>query len=124
MTFEDVVAARAGLVERIGYNDAYLVLAVALFIEEPDAESIASSSLTEGGNDKKIDLIHLDREARRIVFAQGYMSRSKNDSAPANKASDLNTACAWLLSGDVDSVPSKLKEPLNKSSSTRLRTDL
>jgi aryl-alcohol dehydrogenase-like predicted oxidoreductase len=37
------------------------------------------------------------------------MSTKKNDSAPDNKASDLNTACAWLLSGNLSTVPEKLK---------------
>jgi len=114
MTFEDAVRIRKDLIQQVGYNDAYLVSAVALFIEEPDAESLASSSLTEGGNDKKIDLIHIDKEARRIVFAQGYMSSKKNDSAPDNKASDLNTACAWLLSGDTSLVPTKLKSIIDE----------
>ena len=109
MTFIDAINSHPSLVNLIGFDDAYLVLAVAMFIEEPDAEALASSGLTEGGNDKKIDLIHLDKEARRIVFAQGYMARKKNDSAPANKASDLNTACAWLISGDLSTVPVKLR---------------
>ena len=38
------------------------------------------------------------------------MSTKNSDSAPANKASDLNTACAWLLAGDVSLVPAKLRE--------------
>jgi hypothetical protein len=53
MTFEDAVTVRKGLVQQIGYNDAYLVSAVSLFIEEPDAESLASSSLTEGETTRK-----------------------------------------------------------------------
>jgi hypothetical protein len=95
---EHALSARTELVNRIGYNDAYLVVAIALFVEEPDVDALASEGLTEGGNDKKIDFIYHDKEARRIVFAQGYMSTKNNDSAPANKASDLNTACAWLVS--------------------------
>ena len=109
MTFVDAVNARKALVDKVGFHDSYLVLAVAMFIEEPDAEALASSALTEGGNDKKIDLIHIDKDSRRLVFAQGYMGTKKNDSAPANKASDLNTACAWLISGDLATVPLKLK---------------
>lgn len=109
MKFDEAVAARKTLVDQIGANDAYLVMAVALFIEEQDAEALAAASLTEGGNDKKIDLIYHDKDARRLVFAQGYMSSKNNDAAPANKASDLNTACAWLLSGDLSTVPTKLR---------------
>lgn len=110
MGFEDALALRKQLITDIGYNEAYLVVAVALFIEEPDVDALASIGLTEGGNDKKIDFIYHDKEARRLVFAQGYMSKKKNDSAPSNKASDLNTACAWLVSGDVSLVPTKLRD--------------
>lgn len=98
------------LVDEIGRDNAYLVLVVALFLEEPDLIGLAAAGLTEGGNDKKIDFIFHDIDARRIVFAQGYMSTKNSDSAPANKASDLNTACAWLLAGDVSLVPAKLRE--------------
>lgn len=109
MTFEEAVAARKTLVDQVGYDDAHLVMAIALFIEEQDAEALAASALTEGGNDKKIDLIYHDKDARRLVFAQGYLSKKNNDAAPANKASDLNTACAWLLAGDLKIVPEKLR---------------
>lgn len=110
MNMDDALLANKQLVDEIGRNDAYLVLAVALFLEEPDLSGLAAAGLTEGGNDKKIDFIFLDTDARRIVFAQGYMSTKNSDSAPANKASDLNTACAWLLAGDVNLVPQKLRE--------------
>lgn len=110
MKMEDALLANKQLVDEIGHNDAYLVLAVALFLEEPDLSGLAAAALTEGGNDKKIDFIYHDVDARRIVFAQGYMSTKNSDSAPANKASDLNTACAWLLAGDVNLVPPKLRD--------------
>lgn len=38
------------------------------------------------------------------------MSTKNADTAPTNKASDLNTACAWLIAGDVALVPPKLRE--------------
>lgn len=110
MNMEDALLANKQLVNEIGRNDAYLIIAVALFLEEPDLSGLAAAGLTEGGNDKKIDFIFHDVDARRIVFAQGYMSAKNSDSAPANKASDLNTACAWLLAGDTDLVPPKLRE--------------
>ena len=67
-------------------GNAHLAWAVAMYLEEPDVEALASEALTDGPNDKKIDLIYLDRDGRRIVFAQGYMGTTKKDSAPANKA--------------------------------------
>jgi hypothetical protein len=69
----------------------------------------ASEGITDGANDKKIDFIYLDRDAKRVIFAQGFLSNSAKDSAPANKASELNTAAAWLLSGDLESVPDTLR---------------
>ncbi|MGX5722839.1 AIPR family protein [Shinella zoogloeoides] len=110
MNMDDALLANKQLVDEIGRDDAYLVLTVALFLEEPDLSGLAAAGLTEGGNDKKIDFIFHDTDARRIVFAQGYMSTKNSDAAPANKASDLNTACAWLLAGDVSLVPQKLRD--------------
>jgi hypothetical protein len=75
MRFEDALISWKELVNKIGYNQAYLVVAVAVFIEESDVDALASIGLTEGANDKKIDFIYHDKEARRLVFAQGYMSK-------------------------------------------------
>ena len=109
MSFTDALKTRQSLIDKIGHDGAYLCLAVALFIEEPDVDSLASAGLTEGGNDKKIDLIYHDSNSKRLVFAQGYLAQNLKDTAPSNKASDLNTACAWLLSGDLSLVPDKLR---------------
>ncbi|WP_084608128.1 AIPR family protein [Nisaea denitrificans] len=109
MSFLDALKTRQALIEKIGYNEAYLCLAIALYIEEPDVDQLASIGLTEGSNDKKIDFIYHDRNSKSLVFSQGYMAKNTNDEAPSNKASDLNTACAWLISGDTDYVPEKLR---------------
>lgn len=110
MSFTGALKTRQSLIDKIGHDEAYLCLAVALFIEEPDVDSLASEGLTEGGNDKKIDFIYHDTSSKRLVFAQGYVAKTTKDEAPSNKASDLNTACAWLLSGDLALVPEKLKD--------------
>ena len=115
MKMEDALLANRQLVDEIGNDNAYLVIAIALFLEESDINELAAAGLTEGGNDKKIDFIYHDLDARRLVFAQGYMSTKNADSAPANKASDLNTACAWLLAGDTSLVPKKLRETIQSS---------
>jgi hypothetical protein len=78
-------------------------------MEEPDLESLASEGLTDGPDDKKIDFIYFDQDSSRIIFAQGYYSTKKRDAAPSNKAADLNTASAWLLSGNLNDVPEKLQ---------------
>lgn len=109
MKFLEAVHQQKNLISAIGEDAAYLVAAVALYLEEADANALASIGLTDGADDKKIDFIYHDPDSRRLLFAQGYLSKRKADSAPANKASDLNTACAWLVSGDLSSLPTKLK---------------
>jgi hypothetical protein len=109
MSYMDAFRANGGLIKRLGEGNAHLAWAMALYLEEPDVEALASEGMTDGANDKKIDFIYLDRDAKRVIFAQGYLSNSAKDSAPANKASDLNTAAAWLLSGDPESVPDALR---------------
>ena len=109
MGYNTVFWANASLIKSLGEGNAHLVWVMGLYLEEPDLEALASEGLTDGNNDKKIDFIYLDRDGKRIVFAQGYYAEnlSKN-AAPANKASDLNTAAAWLLSGDSALVPHPL----------------
>lgn len=109
MAYINALKANASLVNAIGEGNAHLVWAMAMYLEEPDVESLASEALTDGPDDKKIDFIYLDRDGKRILFAQGFYGGGVKDSAPANKASDLNTAAAWLISGDVNKVPLQLK---------------
>jgi len=75
---------------------------------------LASEALTDGPNDKKIDFIYLNQEAGRLVFAQGYYAGKEKKEASANKAADLNTAAAWLFSGDLNAVPEQLKPILEQ----------
>jgi hypothetical protein len=109
MDYLKAFKANTGLIEKFREGNAYLAWSMALYLDYPDAEQLAADSLTDDGNDKKIDFIYLDWDSKRLVFAQGYYSSKKVDSAPANKASDLNTASAWLMSGDLNEVPDKLR---------------
>lgn len=109
MPYFDAFKANDALIKDLGVGNAHLAWTMALYLEEPDIEALASEAITDGPNDKKIDFIYLDRDGKRIIFAQGYLSSSTKDSAPDSKASDLNTASAWLLSGDLKSVPDTLK---------------
>lgn len=114
MAYLDAFKANTDLIKAVGEGNAHLVWVVAMYLEEPDTEALASEALTDGPDDKKLDLVYLDRDSRRIVFAQGYMGSGKKDAAPANKASDLNTASAWLLSGDLDKVPAQLQSAIGE----------
>lgn len=104
------LAARSDL-QAFGSN-AVLLYALQLRWGIPDIEGVAAVALTDSSNDKKSDLAYVDRDNGRVVVGQGYTSVKTNlEAAPANKASDLNTAVAWLLSGDLDGLPDVLGSP-------------
>lgn len=95
--------------------NAHLVWIMAMYLDEPDPRQLAVDALTDQPNDKKLDLLYLDRDERRIVFAQGYFAiKVGGGAAPANKASDLNTAAAWLLSGDLTKIPEDLADTIRE----------
>lgn len=109
MSYIDAFKANKNLIGVLGEGNAHLIWVLGMYIEDPDLESLASEALTDGPNDKKIDCIYLDQNSGRIIFAQGYYSTKKKDTAPDNKASDLNTAAAWLISGNIADVPEQLR---------------
>ncbi|OAN83002.1 hypothetical protein A8B81_08175 [Sulfitobacter pontiacus] len=86
-------------------DDAIGVFAVNLKFNLDDFKNTASEALTGGGDDKKCDLIYIDKERKLAVIAQCYMAQGIKQSAPANKASDLNTAVTWLLSAQLEKLP-------------------
>ena len=90
-------------------TDAIGLFALALQFNLEDLDAVGAESITGGGNDKKCDLFYLDKEEGRCVIAQCYTAQSKKAAAPANKASDLNTAITWLLSTPINSVPDDLR---------------
>jgi len=91
-------------------NDALLLFALQLKLSIEDILILASNSLTEGNDDKKADLVHIDAEEGYVVIAQTYVSQDINKkSAPSNKASDLNTAVSWLLNRPIEDLPLSMK---------------
>lgn len=91
-------------------SSALLLFALQLRWGITDIEGVAAEALTDASNDKKCDLVYVDRENGRVVVGQGYLS-SKTDleAAPSGKASDLNTAVTWLLSGELQGLPAVLR---------------
>lgn len=87
------------LKEKYGSN-AYMLWVLGLFLDEPDLDALAARSLTDGGNDKCLDFIEIDKTGQKIIVAQGYFSDKSGDKAPAKKASDLMIAVSWLAHGD------------------------
>lgn len=91
-------------------SNALLLFSLQLRHGIEDIEGVAATSLTDGSNDKKCDLVYVDRGAARVIVAQGYFSADTSKTeAPANKASDLNTAVSWLIAGDLAVVPDNLR---------------
>lgn len=106
-TWQGALAARDDLGE---YGDnAVGLLALALRFSLDDIHSVAADSLTDGSDDKKCDLVFIDRDDAVAVVAQCYWSDRDKNAAPSNKASDLNTAVAWLLQREIAELPERLQ---------------
>lgn len=105
---EAALAARKDL--RIFGNNARLLFALESRFRIQDIQTVAANSLTDGPNDKKCDLVYVDRESGYAMVAQGYESGDPTkDKARANKASDLNTAVGWLFSAALGELPEGLR---------------
>ena len=98
------------------YKDNALPLfGLALYIQADDLDALANEALTDGGNDKKIDFCYIDRSAGYAVVAQGFCSKTwGKQSADGNKATDLISAIGWLLTGNMDDVPEKLRDSVRE----------
>ncbi len=93
------------------YGDNALPLfATALHLDIEDLASFATESLTDHPSDKKADIIYINEADGVVCVAQGYTARSwGKQAAPAKKASDLNTAAAWLLRTPISDVPARIR---------------
>ena len=106
-TWQEALSARDDL-NQYGDN-AIGLFALALRFSLDDIHNVAAESVTNGSDDKKCDLIFIDREEGNAVLAQCYFSGKEKRSAPSNKASDLNIAVAWLLQRDIKELPERLR---------------
>ena len=102
---------RKNLKESYGDN-ALLLYALQLRFDIEDIDSVAAEALTDGADDKKCDLIYVDRESGTAVIAQAYNRNNAKltDSAKSNKASDLNAAAAWVFKVDISKVANTIKD--------------
>jgi len=92
------------------YNDNALALfALALKFGVDDLQNIAVDAITDGFDDKKLDIVYVNTEDEYAVVAQCYYSTKGRPTAPANKASDLNTGIGWLIQRDLDEIPEQIK---------------
>ncbi|MBS1057250.1 AIPR family protein [Gluconobacter kondonii] len=92
------------------YKDNGLALfALSLHFGVDDLDTIAAESITDGGDDKKCDVVYINKEDKYAVLIQCYQSQTEKQSAPCNKACDLNTAIGWLLQRNLEEIPDKLR---------------
>lgn len=96
--------------ELSAYQDNALGLfALGLNFGLDDLSSIGVDAITDGSDDKKLDMIFINTEEKYAVVAQCYYCNSDKQSAPSNKASDLNTGLGWLLQRNIDEIPERIK---------------
>jgi hypothetical protein len=92
------------------YKDNALGLfALGLRFGLDDLSSIGVDAVTDGSDDKKLDIVFINSEEEYVVIAQCYYSSKGKPTAPSNKASDLNTGVAWLLQRNIADVPDRIK---------------
>ena len=69
---------RTDLVDLYGDN-SLLLYALQLRYDIEDIISVASEALTDGSDDKKCDLIYIDRDSGFAVVAQAYMKKNPTE---------------------------------------------
>lgn len=75
-----------------------------------DLAGFATDCLTDHPSDKKADIIYINEADGVACVAQGYTGKHwGKQGAPANKASALSTAAAWLLKTPIDRVPKAIR---------------
>lgn len=89
-------------------DDAIGVFAIQLRFNLDDIKTLAAEVITGGGNDRKCDVLLIDKEMGIAVIAQCYVAQTKKNAAKSNKAADLNTAVSWLLSADINTLDQSL----------------
>ncbi|PGN04344.1 AIPR family protein [Priestia megaterium] len=93
-------------------DNAHLLYALDIKERVNDIHTVATTALTDGNDDKKCDLVFIDEDKGVAILAQGYFSVKPNrQSAPANKATDLNGAVSWILSGNLNDIGNKKLKP-------------
>lgn len=90
-------------------DNALLLYTLQLRFGIEDIDEVAINSLVDGSDDKKTDLVYIDDETGEAIIAQGFFAVKDRSEAPANKASDLNTAVTWLLTREIVDLPDRLK---------------
>ena len=110
MDYISTFKAETQLINDYGEGNAYLIWVMGLYLDFSNLNELGEECLTDQSDDKKIDFLRIDEERQKIYVVQGFYSGKEKDNAPANKASDMNTAAAWLTTGDIYKLPLRLKD--------------
>lgn len=87
-------------------GNGLILFALGLKFNLEDLYNIGVNSITDAPNDKKCDLVYVNKEDGFAVIAQCYVATdASKDKAKSNKASDLNTAIAWLFNRELEDLP-------------------
>lgn len=90
-------------------SNAYAIFVAQLKLGFDDVSAFADRSITDGSNDKSCDLVHVSRDDGHVIIAQCYRAQDTQKPAKSKKAADLNTAVSWVLAGDLETVPERLR---------------
>ncbi|WP_333653081.1 hypothetical protein [Dissulfurispira sp.] len=53
-------------------------------------------------------MVYINKDDGIAVVLQCHFSTKEKEEAPANKASDLNTAISWLLQRPIEELPERI----------------
>jgi hypothetical protein len=98
-------------------NNALILYALQLYFSDiDDINSVAHESITDGPNDKGVDLIYIDQGREVAVIAQGYFSTGNKPVGDYAKAEKLSASIGWILGNSDDDLlglPAKLKSVID-----------
>lgn len=106
--FELALAARTDL--NVYEHNAHLLYALEIYTGVDDIHSVATEALTDGPQDKKCDLLYINKDSGELIIAQGYVATPRKERAKGNKADDLNTAVTWILQVPLEQVPEIIRD--------------
>lgn len=94
------------LLKSVEPDNTYLLYAMGLRLATMDYYALHLNNLLDRPDDKKIDFFNIDNDYAVCTIAQGYFSEDwSRREPPATKASDLNTAMAWLFESEITGIP-------------------
>ncbi|MHB8088741.1 MAG: hypothetical protein ACYDH2_10910, partial [Anaerolineaceae bacterium] len=91
-------------------QNALAIFALSIYLRIDDVEGFALNAISDGADDKTIDICYFDEEEGYAVIAQSYFSEKwGKEAANLKKARDINTGIAWLLSANEVELPIRLR---------------